>query len=178
MINQKGQSLVEALVALGVATIVVSAMAVAAITAVNNSDFSKYQNQATQYAQQGIEYLRQLSENDWSSFSSHIADPNGVSCLSDVVPLALVASDNGSCSSPNIRNEKGNKFFVRQVQLTNVPYSVPAPSNNDNIACNGVVKVTVTVSWTDGKCGTLDGNQVYCHSVVLNSCLDNVNATQ
>jgi len=57
--NQKGQGLVEALIALGAAVIIIAAITIAVITAVSNSDFSTEQNLATGFAQQGMEIVRQ-----------------------------------------------------------------------------------------------------------------------
>ena len=93
-LNEKGQSLVEALIALGVAVIVVSAMAVAAITSVNNADFSKYQNLATNYAQQGLEVMRQQAQSNWAFFASQVplyssGSSGETYCLNQTTPLAL-----------------------------------------------------------------------------------------
>jgi type II secretory pathway pseudopilin PulG len=164
MINQKGQSLVEALIALGVAAIVVSAMAVAAITAVNNADFSKYQNLATQYAQQGLEILKQQSQTDWNAFSSQVGgSPGNLYCL-DQDKTKLDLPPLGSCAQ-NINDQNNKPFFVRDVRLTQTD-----PADLD---CHGIVRVTVRVSWTDGKCSSTTD---YCHKVSLKSCFANINA--
>jgi type II secretory pathway pseudopilin PulG len=153
MRNQKGQSLIEALVALGIATIVVSAIAIATITAVNNADFSKYQNQASNYAQQGMEILRQQSQADWSSFVSKAGAINW--CLDyDTVTLR---NPGATPCSKNINN-----FFVRTVQLS---------SGIGGSACEGNVQANVVVSWTDGKCAS---STDYCHNVTLTSCIANL----
>jgi hypothetical protein len=175
-LSQKGQSLVEALIALGVATIVVSAMAVAAITAVNNSDFSKYQNLATDYAQQGIEVVRQKSQADWSGFyTAYVGSwPSGKSwCLSqDSTTLNQMPIITGCLQ--NISGQNGLPFFVRDVTLTQHPYTAPPPTPSSvTPACNGNVQVEVRVSWTDGKCSS---STTYCHNVILDSCLVNINA--
>lgn len=156
MRNQKGQTLVEALIALGVATIIVSAMAVAAITAVNNADFSKYQNQATHYAQQGMEILRQKSQISWSDFVSHAGTVTW--CL-DQNTTTLRDSGAAPCTK-NIDN-----FFVREVEVN--------LESTSNSPCENNVQANVSVSWTDGKCGS---STVYCHNVILNSCIANINA--
>lgn len=166
-LNEKGQSLVEALIALGVATIVVAAMAVAAITAVNNSDFSKYQDLATNYSQEGIEILRQQSQTSWSAFYGKVGQsPNeSTYCFAqNATNLAdLVAAPTG-CATKNI-----NSFFVREVKLIQLP---GVPVNDINApACSGIVQVIVNVSWTDGKCSS----GVFCHNVTLKSCLTNIN---
>ena len=176
MKNQKGQSLVEALIALGAAAIIVSAITVASITAVNNADFSKYQNLATQYAQQGMEILRQQAQTDWNNtFYKKAGDSssnNSYWCLDQSNSFSQAV--NFVCNQ-NINNEKGKPFFVREVILLRVPYTPPTPPN-DNIACNGNVKATVEVSWTDGKCPpVVTDNNHYCHNVTLDSCFANIN---
>lgn len=155
--NQKGQSLIEALIALGAAAIIVSAIAIVVITSVNNSDFSKYQNLATQYSQQGMEILKQKSESDWQSFSSFGASGSVTYCLNQD---STTLNPSGSGCTVNINN-----FFIRKVVI----------AQND-ASCSGNARVTVSVSWKDGKC-TSSGN-IYCHSVDLNSCLANINGVQ
>jgi hypothetical protein len=155
-VNTKGQSLVEALIALGAAAVVVSAMAVAAITAVNNADFSKYQNLATHYAQQGIEVIRQKSQLDWIYFSTS----SGTFCLNQDSEFFLPSIGLPLPCNKNI-NLNGKAFFVRQVVLT------PAGSPCDNGA-----HVAVAVKWTDGKCAS--GS--FCHKVNLESCISNIDA--
>ena len=159
MISQKGQSLIEALIALGAATLVVSAIAIAVISAVNNADFSKYENLATHYAQQGIEILRQQSQSNWSTFSG-LAD----SCLGDdnvFVPgtqnCPLFQSDNTK-PPPNVAN-----FFIRQIRLT--------PDVVVGSSCQGSVHGIVSVYWNDGKCP----KNSYCHKVAIDSCFANIN---
>lgn len=173
MINQKGQSLVEAVIALGVAAIVVSAMAVAAITSINNADFSKYQNLATQYAQEGLEIVRQQSQTNWTTFSAKtpVRLTQYTYCL-DQNTTNLYAPPLGSSCGKNI-NLGNNPFFVREVILTqtnfNVAYTTPSVINP---ACNGTIQATVSVAWTDGKCSSSSN---YCHNVTLSSCFANLN---
>jgi type II secretory pathway pseudopilin PulG len=165
MMNQKGQSLVEALIALGVASMVVSAMAVAAITAVNNSDFSKYQSLAANYAQQGMEIVRQKSQTDWNYFyNTYVGHPPpnvGLWCL-DGGSSALVSRPAVGCGQ-NI-SQNGKAFFKRDVEL--------AETSSGNLSCHGTVLATITVSWTDGKCS----GGGFCHDVTIESCFTDINA--
>ena len=169
-LNEKGQSLVEALIALGVAAIVVSAMAVAAITSVNNADFSKYQNLATNYAQQGLEVLRQQAQSNWSLFTTQVPayspEFSGKTyCLDQTVPLQLSPLNSlGACDpTPNVI-DNGKNFFLREVTLTQTASS--------DLTCHGSVLANVSVAWTDGKCGSVT---TYCHNVTLQSCFANIN---
>jgi hypothetical protein len=153
MRSQKGQGLVEALIALGVATLIVSAMAIAVITSVNSSDYSKYENLATHYAQQGMEILQQQSQSDWAKFSSIL----GTFCLGDDNVLSPGES---SCLLDGTAGVKVAGFFVRRVNLV-----------TNDAACPASIHGTVSVYWRDGKCSSNN----YCHKVELESCFANIN---
>lgn len=150
--NNKGQTLIEALIALGAAVVIISSIAVVVITSVNSSDFSKNQNLATQYAQQGIDIIRSQSESNWTSFQTKA----GTFCLGKgITDLGTPVTN---CAAPNIDN-----FFVREVVITQASAS-----------CGGNAKVVVDVSWTSGKCTST--SNLYCHSVSLDTCLANINS--
>jgi hypothetical protein len=148
--NQKGQGLIEALIALGAAVVIIAAMTIAVITALNNADFSKYQNLATNYAQQAIEIIQQKSQLDWTSIPTNLA----TYCLSQ--GTTNLGQPVSSCTTVNVDNK-----FIRQVQF------MPRSSN-----CNRSTQVEVSVSWTDGKCS---GATDYCHQVLLDSCVADIN---
>ena len=155
--KEKGQSLLEALVALGAATLVMSAIAVAVLTSVNNSDFGKYLNQATQYSQQGIEVLKQKSISDWVTFSGYTS---GATYCFPQDPLQFIPPAGANCV-PNIGT---NNFFVRSAVLT---------KNSGN--CAGAIKgtlVSVSTAWTDGKCK--NASSIYCHTATFNTCITDV----
>jgi len=148
--NQKGQGLIEALIALGAAVIIIAAMTIAVITALNNADFSSYQNLATNYAQQGIEIIQQKSQVAWTTIPTRLATYCLAQGATDLPPQAV-----SSCTTVNIDNK-----FIRQVKFT------PESSN-----CGGSTQVEVMVSWTDSKCSGIAG---YCHQVTLDSCLADI----
>lgn len=152
MRNQSGQSLIEALVALGAAVVIVSAVAIAVITAQNNADFSKNQNLATQYARQGMEILRKIREESWQTFSSY----TGTYCLAQ--GSSTLTSSGGTSCPTNINN-----FFRRSVTI-----------NQNYGGCSGGAKVATSVFWSDSKCSS---SNLYCHNVTLESCLTNINST-
>ena len=161
--EQNGQTLIEALVALGAAVLVLSAITVAVISALNNTQYTKNQNLATQYAQQGIEIMRQISDSNWTSFSAYNA---GRYCLAkgDTSPCPL-GSSIGSCSiiqSTSCGQNYG--IFVREVDI----------AQGSNVSCAaGSIGVSVTVSWSDSKC---NASSPYCHNVMLKSCLSDHNS--
>lgn len=153
MMKEKGQILLEALIALAVATIILSALSVAAITSITNSNFSRDQNLATSYAQQGKEVLRKQSESDWTSFS---ANSSGTYCLGND---NILISPSGSGCVPNTGT---NNYFIRKVII----------NTNATTNCGSTTSVSVVVLWSGGKCS----GSSYCHSVNLDSCFTNINA--
>lgn len=148
----KGQTLIEALVALAVAVSIVSAITIVAINSLNNVEFSKNQNSATQYAAEGMEIVRKIRNKNWADF---YAKTNVRYCLpknaSDVIP-----GTTGIPACPvNI-----DAIFKRQVLI-----------NHDAPDCSNTSKVTVTVFWSDSKCTA--GSNLYCHKTELISCFSN-----
>lgn len=150
--NNLGQGLIEALVALGAAVIVISTIAIAVVTAVNNSDFSKNQNLAKTYAEQGLEYVRTQAREDWTSFSAL-----GTGARKYCLPEGSTEISGASVDECDINVDN---LFVRSVNL-----SISGCSANGR-------KVTVSVAWSDGKCSAADD---YCHEALLETCLENIN---
>jgi type II secretory pathway pseudopilin PulG len=179
--NNKGQGLIEALIALGAAVVIISAITIAVVTAVHNSDFAKYQNLATGFAQQGIETVAQQSQLDWN----HTATYGGTLpfCLAQGA-TTLPPSSSTSCKDIN-----AGSMFIREVDFTKIPpqlsctnLSSPCCSSslqpgigapdfctNNPSLCSS--QVTVTVKWTDGKCSSASD---FCHSVKLDSCIQDI----
>ncbi|MCL5433256.1 MAG: prepilin-type N-terminal cleavage/methylation domain-containing protein [Patescibacteria group bacterium] len=157
---QKGQTIIEVLIALSVAVVVIAAISISVISALYNSQFSKNQNLATQYAQEGMEILRQIRNSDWTEFSSY----SGSYCLdkgSDVLEVKDLGVTNG-CSSGGSDNTNIDNFFARQIDV----------SRQDADCSGNQTKVTATVSWSDNKCGR---DKLFCHEVRLSSCFSDAN---
>lgn len=164
--SELGQSLVEVLIALAASVAVITAIAVTVITSLNNADFTKNQNLATEYARQGLEIVRQLAKNNWNDFLTYTSVNY---CLpQDYTAPCPRGSTN--CGTPttcglNINDPNGNKIFGREIKIiqTNPSY------------CTQSIEVLVSVSWTDSKCQSGD---ILCHKVDLISCLADVNSVK
>ncbi|MGI8420493.1 MAG: hypothetical protein ACR2LN_07695 [Candidatus Levyibacteriota bacterium] len=149
--TQKGQSLIEAIGALAIIAIVVTAIAVAITTALSNTKYNQDETLTTKYAQQGSEIVRQIRDKDYNGFKNI----SGIYCLAkNQMTLGSVQSE---CASPNVDS------FIRSIQIEQIP----------GCAIN-VAKVTVAVSFTDSKCP----NNAFCHSVTNTSCLSTINPIQ
>ena len=141
-----GQTLIEVLVALGIISIIVTALAALVVTSMSNAQLSKNQNQALDYAREGMEVVRRLRDEDVVGFRSY----NNTFCLDKGSGVLGV-----DCANLNIDN-----FFLRKVIIVQSGCSA------------NVASVVVTVSWADGKCTS--GN-AFCRVTRLESCLSVVN---
>lgn len=62
---RKGQSLVEAIVAIGITLLVITGLVVLAVGAVRSATLAKNRSLAVQYAQEGMEALRSVRDRDF-----------------------------------------------------------------------------------------------------------------
>lgn len=118
-----GQTLLEVLVALSVGVLVLVAMTAVILSSLSNAQFSKNQNLATLFAQQGMEMVRDLRNKNWTSFAAY----DGFYCLAKDGSLTA-----GSNCAGNI-----DGFFTRQIRFENLAVDKR--------------RITVTVSFTDSK---------------------------
>jgi len=82
--KEKGQSLIEMVIALAVTLVAIVALVQVSVTAIRNANFAKNQTLATNYAQAVVEKVRAYrDENDWSTFVDNCAaqDVIGVGIL-------------------------------------------------------------------------------------------------
>ncbi|HUQ85417.1 MAG TPA: Ig-like domain repeat protein [Candidatus Limnocylindrales bacterium] len=146
----KGQSLIEALLAISVIGIIVSGISVIVTSSLKNVDYGKRQVSATQSAQEGIEILQKIRNSNYSEFQSY----NGTYCLDKNATSISVPS---SCTAMNYDN------FIRSVTIEQ------SPGCAENVA-----KATVNVAWSDSKCSS----GVFCHKSSLVSCLSKIKPSQ
>jgi len=162
----KGQTLIEVLAALSVATVLMFGIAIAVIYSLDTTQFTKNENSANSYAQEGMEITKQIWNSNISYFDSLSQTQGNYFCL-DKDSSNLVEKTEPGNTPPDGMGCNGDNLapFAREVDL----YADPA---DDECALEGIpqaIKVVVTVSWSDGKC--MNKNNLYCHSVQLNSCL-------
>lgn len=152
--SNSGQTLIEIVIALGAILITLTSISILVAISISNSSFIKAQSTAAKYAQDGMEYVRYLRNNNLSSFQSK----NGSYCLDEVTeqnkndPFTLL------CLTPNIKDE-----FIREVDFSKNTFNCPSPTGTQL----SQTEVTVKVSWRDTKCGAAN---IYCHTSILVSC--------
>lgn len=130
-IFQGGQTLIELLVTLGIATIFIVTLISVSTGALGNINFSKTQSDGNRYAREALEWIRAQRDADWTMFSGKASVGGTTWCLST---LAWPGSS-GSCGSTKIPST----IFTRETTLTTVSASK--------------INVTINVTWTDGHGG-------------------------
>ena len=162
--GSRGQTLVEVLIAIGVAVIVVSSMTIAVTTALSNAAYSKDQSLAAQYAQEGMELVTSEKNADFQTFSNLFGRYCMANCSSNISTCFQNPHASDSDCAPNINN----KLFIRQIDILRVG------SPSLKLKCVSSIQATVSVLWTDGKCNA----GAYCHTVSLVSCFSDANVIQ
>ena len=122
------QVLIELTIALAVAMVAILALVQSSTKSVSNSAFSKSQTQATQYASEAIEWLRNQKNSSWPDFSTRISVPTY--CLNTLdwsTPTACISNMTGlsfrrqlDISGDNLTvevtwTEKNKDFSAKQV---------------------------------------------------------------
>ena len=170
-VKQKGQTLLEILLAFSVSILVLSAIIIGITTSLSNTQYTRNQNSANSYAQEGMSVVKQIRGSSWNNFCSYKAINY---CLSQDLSK-LSDYDGNNCIAKGIVG-----IFVRKVEL--VHNSSDCCPDNTKTCASGTCesstrgsKVTVKVSWSDNKCPV---GTPLCHKVELITCLSNVDQKQ
>lgn len=173
MLKQKGQSLIEVLIALAVTTIVIIALIIVVLAGLKNAQFAQNQSKATRYAEQAIDQIKTV--RDWDQqvivFQDNAAPLPCGSCgnnckFSDLWNCHLTpGSGTSPCSTHTGVNITGCYFDL----VSGPGLSEPAlPSSiSENLNDSGLTRevfisddestyqaeknVIVRVSWTDSS---------------------------
>lgn len=126
--NEKGQSLFEVVLALGVITAITVGIVSLAASSIRNAGFSKNKTLAGRYVQEATEWLRSERDADFTAFEAHTL--TSIWCLS-----GLNWTKVGACGSANIPDTP----LFREVTFSTLP--------SENI----IIRANVRVYWTDGQ---------------------------
>ena len=133
--KKQGQSLVEAVVTIGVVLLLVSGLVVATTSTLRFNTQTKARTQALSYAKEGLEIIRMLRDNGWSS----IPVANDSYCLTKG-QTTLDLSSLPPC-------EKSiDAMFSRTISFSNE--SDIGKSCQSSSQCR---KVTVVVAWNESQ---------------------------
>lgn len=161
MRSQKGQTLLEVLLAFGVSLLVLGATIFGITVSLSNTQYTKNQNLANSYAQEGMAVVRQIRDSDWTTFSQYAAAANTAYCLGqDPVELKKLTLPNQNCLGQSPVPAVGG-IFSREVKF-----------EHNSSSCDAIgSKVVVKVSWADSKCPV---GTPLCHKVELITCFANI----
>lgn len=160
--SQRGQTIIEAIIALVTILIIITAISVVIVNGLYNSTFVKNQNEANKYAQQGIELVRNLQQNDLETFRGYADDSDPevdypYYCIDE--QTSTLYGDNG-CSDTGINT---GVSFNRTIEFS------PGGGECDNTnPLTSAARVTVRVKWSSSKCPS---NNTFCHMSELVSCM-------
>ena len=139
--NNRGQMLLEALIAISIFMIALVVITVTVITAVANSRFTQDQNSANKYAQEGIENVRVVGYGRIKRITGTIS-----------------MGDNGRLNDPPLVDTVNvDGKFKRYITFT-----------QNGGPCTSGTRIEVVVSWSSSKCTT--GN-TFCHESRQSTCL-------
>jgi hypothetical protein len=157
-LNQKGQSILEVAVSLGLITVIITVLTITTLNGLKNSQFAKNQVLASSFAQQGLELAKSMRQRDcsitiaqgffpgtyywydrskgpliWEGNNPIPEDPvqNNFSFVADSVACDI------SQSASTTNGEFLNGGFTRKIKLERL-------TSNPNI-----IRVTVDVFWSD-----------------------------
>lgn len=158
--NNKGQSLIELLVALGLLTVVITILSIATITGLQNSQYSKNQAQATKLSQEGLEKVRTVRDRNYT-----VCGPAGVTVWNSIYDVPMSCQAPASCSyvlataaTPPPPGCIATEFWLNNVNITQPEQIVAEGASFSRIitirdygtpADITQKEITVTVSWTD-----------------------------
>lgn len=159
MNKEKGNALLEAIVAMAVILIVVSSIATVITLGVNNSTFVKNQNLANKHSQDGLEKILTIHkrnttipvESGSGTNSLNISELGGTYCFGEDDVLYTE-----SPCDPNI-----DGIFVREATFAQ------GKCGEDESFVGGT-EISIDVSWVSGRCPE---NDRFCHAAKLASCI-------
>ncbi len=172
--GEAGQTLLEILLAFSVAIMVMSAVIFGITTSLSNAQYTKNQNLANSYAQEGMTVVRKIRDSGWTTFSSYSSNttyclgPNKTDLNKDSDKLSL---PNTNCWAQSPVPAGGP--FSREVVFDNNQSTNKCCSDNSSGCSTGTAgtKATVRVSWSDNKCPV---GTPLCHSVEIITCFSNI----
>jgi Tfp pilus assembly protein PilV len=149
---QRGQSLFEVVLAIGISAIIIIALVALTSSAIRNATFSKNKTLSTHLSQEATEWLRSQRDADWQTFINNIASPCTIpphtQCLLNPPSWGNCAGSGGSCT------DKIDNVFERKVSFSCKEISEANPEGSWKL-CNdpsvNAVETLVVVSWEDAQ---------------------------
>lgn len=161
---QKGQSLIELIVAVGFAVVILSFIVTSIVRGMSLAVQTERASQASSYAKQGIEVLHQMRDRSWTSFNSFSGNYCMVNTCTTLTSSAGSCGPTGATCNTSFGTVASGQFRRHVALLRNA-------TSCGSTALQPITRATVTVTWNDNTC--LSG--AFCRAVTQVSCLGNVN---
>lgn len=155
-ISEKGISLIETIIAMAILVIVITAVVSLVITSLSTSGTNDSKNQATNYAQEGIEIMRDKKTADYDTFTAK-SNTSSNYCFGEgnTELTGLVACD--ELTTTNISGK-----FLRTIYINS-----SGRNKSNMLICDSSNPLVIsTVSWNDSKCT----GSAKCHKVEISTC--------
>lgn len=131
---RRGQSLVEAVVAVGLISVVLVSLMSAVTFSLGNIKVGKSRAEATKYAQEGLEWLRNVRDEDWKTFAAKAVGAGPTTYCINSLSWTLE-----NCPPANY------------ISGTNLVREVTLSGNGTSPADHTKVSATLTVKWVQGN---------------------------
>jgi hypothetical protein len=170
ILSNSGQTIIEAVVALTAILVAIAAISVVISLSVNNSTFSRDQGQASKYAQEGIEFLREANDSGDPIFIEGLdpGDPDS-SILFNQLQGDYCLNADDKLSTDGIGAHCRNVTTNGLKRSIHVEQGTCAGAGSTQGSTNTILyQVDVTVYWSGNSCST---TSPYCHSSSLETCI-------
>lgn len=150
--RQKGQSLLEIAVSLGLVALIITILTITTLNGLRNSQFAKNQVLASSYAQQGIELIKVMRQRDCQITVTSTTDIYKWYTTTGTQKLIWTTTDEP------FRLNNGNFFIANTGSTCSLAQGNLGESLENNVfnrrtrierLSDGVLRVTVIVSWND-----------------------------
>ncbi len=158
--NNKGQTLIEVLVALTIGVLILTSIVTAVISALSNAQYTKNQTDANTYVQEAMDFIKSLRNTDYATFKNL----SGNYCFASSC-TSLNSTIGDPCGPKSVSCGQNIGVFVREIQVIQNSISCGQGGNENE------TDVKATVSWSDSKCTS--SSNLYCHQVSAESCFSN-----
>ncbi len=175
--SQKGATLVEAILAVGLAVAVATGIVAAVTTSLSGATHNQNSNFTLNISQQGIDMIRDQAASDFTQFSATYAVPlsDGYYCLSDqdtALSDTNFDPNNTICNSSHPNVQTNSNTYVRKIYLNKSGNDARTSTVRKVCTVANTVFMASVVSYTDSECR----GGLYCHKVEIDTCFTDINS--
>lgn len=171
MNEQRGQTLVEMLLAIIIAAFLLVALTALILATFTNLNNNQNNSTALQFAQSGMEYIK--NQEQLNPYFLNNSNNQGTTCLGSISSSDQSGATDGlqlctsSSNPPYLLQDSLGQQYLRQVTVTPNGGSCTSSAPYQNYL------VDVSVGWHDNKCSL---SNTFCRITKLDTCISNINA--